>query len=78
MKKRKTKTTKRVRKIRGVKKSAKRKSRAHQPDWRAKSASERLEKLTEKYIAEGLSPSDARARAREEMRANPRMDWRAG
>jgi len=38
----------------------------------------RLQVLTERYIAEGLTPADARTRAREELRANPRRDWRGG
>jgi len=41
-------------------------------------AMHRLQVLTERYIAEGLTPADARTRAREELRANPRGDWRAG
>jgi len=45
---------------------------------RAVGAQERLEKLAAKYVVEGMSASDARNRAREEMRANPRKDWRAG
>jgi hypothetical protein len=32
--------------------------------------------VTDRYIAEGLTPADARTRAREELRANPRGDWR--
>jgi hypothetical protein len=30
--------------------------------------------LTERYIAEGLTPADAQTRAREELRASPRKD----
>jgi hypothetical protein len=30
--------------------------------------------LTDRYIAEGLTPADAQTRAREELRANPRKD----
>ena len=45
---------------------------------RAVGAQERLEKLAAKYVADGMSASDARNRAREEMRANPRKDWRTG
>jgi hypothetical protein len=41
-------------------------------------AMHRLQVLTERYIAEGLTPADARTRAREELRANPRRDWRGG
>jgi hypothetical protein len=42
------------------------------------SAQARLEKLTAKYVAEGMSASEARNVAREVMRANPRRDWRNG
>jgi len=45
---------------------------------RAVGAQERMEKLAAHYMTQGLSASDARNRAREEMRANPRKDWRAG
>jgi hypothetical protein len=78
--KRKAKKTARVKKARRAKKSAKAAPKRHNPKpyGRAVGALERLEKLTEKYIAEGLSPTDARARAMAEMRANPRRDWRAG
>jgi len=38
----------------------------------------RLQVLTERFIAEGLTPADARTRAREELRANPCKDWRGG
>jgi hypothetical protein len=48
------------------------------PTGRDASAMGRLEKLTEKYVAEGMSLAEARAKARAEMRANPRMDWRVG
>jgi hypothetical protein len=48
------------------------------PTGRETSAMQRLERLTEKYVAEGMSLAEARNRARAEMRANPRMDWRAG
>jgi len=48
------------------------------PTGRAIGAQERLEKLAAKYEAEGLSAPEARARAREEMRDNPRKDWRVG
>jgi hypothetical protein len=47
------------------------------PTGREVSAMQRLEKLTEKYVAEGMSLAEARNRARAEMRG-PRMDWRAG
>jgi hypothetical protein len=49
-----------------------------QPTGREVQAMHRLQVLTERYIAEGLTPADARTRAREELRANPRGDWRAG
>jgi hypothetical protein len=45
---------------------------------RAVGAQERLEALAKKYQAEGMELQDARQRAREEMRNNPRKDWRAG
>jgi len=48
------------------------------PTGREVSAMQRLEKLTEKYVAEGMSLAEARNRAKAEMRSNPRMDWRAG
>ena len=48
------------------------------PTGRDASAMQRLEKLTEKYVAEGMSLAEARAKARADMRANPRMDWRLG
>jgi hypothetical protein len=38
----------------------------------------RLQTLTDRYIAEGLTPADARTRATEELRANPRGDERGG
>jgi hypothetical protein len=49
-----------------------------QPTGREVQAMHRLQVLTERYIAEGLTPADARTRAREELRANPRRDWRGG
>jgi hypothetical protein len=49
-----------------------------QPTGREVQAMHRLQVLTERYIAEGLTPADARTRAREELRANPRKDWRVG
>lgn len=45
---------------------------------RTKEARKRLEELTAKYVAEGMSKEDAEARAREDMRDNGRGDWRAG
>jgi hypothetical protein len=38
----------------------------------------RLEQLAEEYIAEGMTPENARNRAREVMRDNPKRDWRRG
>ena len=43
-----------------------------QPTGREVQAMHRLQVLTERYIAEGLTPADARTGAREELRANPR------
>jgi hypothetical protein len=48
------------------------------PTGREVAAMHRLQVLTERFIAEGLTPADARTRAREELRANPRRDWRGG
>jgi hypothetical protein len=48
------------------------------PTGREVQAMHRLQVLTERYMSEGLTPADARMRAREELRANPRRDWRAG
>ena len=67
----------------GTKSSGRKCKKAYNPQTgrltgRAVGAQERLEKLTAKYMAEGMSASDARNRAREEMRANGRKDWRAG
>jgi hypothetical protein len=45
---------------------------------RAIKAQERLDALTQKYQAEGMAAQDARQRAREELRSNPRRDWRGG
>jgi hypothetical protein len=41
-------------------------------------AQQRLEALTTKYQSEGLTEAEARDRARNELRDNPRSDWRAG
>jgi hypothetical protein len=41
-------------------------------------AQKRLEMLTAKYQADGVSEDEARERARNEMRDNPRGDWRNG
>jgi hypothetical protein len=51
---------------------------AGKPTGREVQAMHRLQVLEERYIAEGLTPADARTRAREELRANPRKDWRGG
>ena len=51
---------------------------AGKPTGREVQAMHRLQVLTDRYIAEGLTPADARTRAREELRANPRKDWRGG
>jgi hypothetical protein len=48
------------------------------PTGREVQAMHRLQVLTDRYIAEGLTPADAQTRAREELRANPRRDWRGG
>jgi hypothetical protein len=45
---------------------------------RAIGAQQRLETLAQKYQSEGMSAQDARQRARDEMRSNPRRDWRHG
>jgi hypothetical protein len=45
-----------------------------QPTGREVQAMHRLQVLTERYIGEGLTPADARTRAIEELRANPRGD----
>jgi hypothetical protein len=44
------------------------------PTGREVAALHRLQALTERYIAEGLTPADARTRTREELRANPHRD----
>jgi hypothetical protein len=51
---------------------------AGKPTGREVQAMHRLQVLTDRYIAEGLTPADAQTRAREELRANPRKDRRAG
>lgn len=45
---------------------------------RAQKANQRLQDLTAKYVAEGLSQEDAEARALSELKDNARGDWRAG
>jgi len=45
-----------------------------QPTGREVQAMHRLQVLTERYIGEGLTPVDARTRAIEELRTNPRGD----
>jgi hypothetical protein len=49
---------------------------AGKPTGREVQAMHRLQTLTDRYIAEGLTPADARTRAREKLRVNPRRDWR--
>jgi hypothetical protein len=68
-----------VKRLKAARKSKSRGYDIHRgkPTGRAVGATERLEKLTEKYEAEGMSHADARNRARAEMRGS-RMDWRAG
>ena len=44
------------------------------PTGREVQAMHRLQVLTDRYIAEGLTPADASTRAREELRASPRKD----
>jgi hypothetical protein len=44
------------------------------PTGREVQAMHRLQVLTERYIAEGLTPADAQTRASEELRASPRKD----
>jgi hypothetical protein len=46
-----------------------------EPTGREVQAMHRLQVLTERYIGEGLTPADARTRATEELRANPRRDY---
>ena len=81
-KKRKAKKTKAKRKLLAKKAttSAKRAARYNphtgRPTGRAKGALERRDALVAKYIAEGMSAPEAKARAMIELRANPRMDWR--
>jgi hypothetical protein len=72
-----------VRKVKAAKKAVRKTKRGYdihtgQPTGREVQAMHRLQVLEERYIAEGLTPADARTRAREELRANPRKDWRAG
>ena len=82
--KRKTKVTVKRRKMAKSAKKGVRKTRpgydisTGKPTGRDASAMQRLEMLTEKYVAEGMSLTEARAKARAEMKANPRMDWRVG
>jgi hypothetical protein len=84
--KRKSKKTVRIAKRRGAKKTKSRPKvaprgydiHAGKPTGREVQAMHRLQTLTDCYIAEGLTPADARTRAREELRANPRKDWRGG
>ncbi len=48
------------------------------PRNREKKALNRLEALTANYVAKGMTEEDARQRALDAMRDNPRRDWRAG
>jgi hypothetical protein len=70
--------SRKVKRRTAAKKTAPRKMKAGKPTGREAQAMQRLQSLTERYIAEGLTPADARTRAREELRANPRRDWRGG
>jgi hypothetical protein len=76
MVKRKSKSKKSIsRKVKhrtAARKAAQRKMKAGKPTGREVQAMHRLQVLTERYLAEGLTPADARTRAREELRANPR------
>ncbi len=45
---------------------------------REKKALKRREELTAKYVAGGMTEEDAKQRAQNEMRDNPRRDWRTG
>jgi hypothetical protein len=45
---------------------------------RARPAQERLEALTQQYMQDGMDAASARQRARDDMRDNPKMDWRRG
>jgi len=74
----KTRVTKRRKMVKSAKKGRAYDIHTGKPTGREVSAMQRLEKLTEKYVAEGMSLAEARQRAKAEMRANPRMDWRAG
>jgi hypothetical protein len=73
------KSIKRVGKKRVAKKTAKKKSynpHTGRATGRAIGGLERRDKLAEEYMAQGMSPEDARSRAIAEMRDNPRRDWR--
>jgi hypothetical protein len=48
------------------------------PTGRELQALQRLDTLTKKYQADGISPQDARQRALDELRNDPRRDWRKG
>jgi hypothetical protein len=52
------------------------KQQGGRPSGREVGAQIRVEKLAAEYIAQGASPDEAQARAREELRANSREDWR--
>jgi hypothetical protein len=70
--KRKKSISRKVKHRTAARKAAPRKMKAGKPTGREVQAMHRLQVLTERYLAEGLTPADARTRAREELRANPR------
>jgi hypothetical protein len=41
-----------------------------------KAALARVKKLADKYIAEGMTPQKAEEKAYQDLRDNPRRDWR--
>jgi len=74
-------------KVRIVKRKTAKKARKAAPRYspqtgqltgRERGAQERLEARATELMGEGLSASDARMRARQEMRDNPTRDWRRG
>jgi hypothetical protein len=73
MAKRKTKKTVRITKRRSVKAKAKATAAPRGYDIHAGKPTGR-----EVAAMHRLQPADARTRAREELRANPRKDWRVG
>jgi hypothetical protein len=52
------------------------KQQSGRPSGREAGVQIRVEQLAAEYVAQGASPDEARARAREELRANSREDWR--